>query len=246
MITREHKNIIIADDSGFFRVKLSDIITEAGHKVKVFSNGRKVINEIKANPDWAHLLILDILMPEMDGFGVLKWIKENGMENKFPVLVITGAYEPSHVLERIKELGARGMMTKAFTPEQIVFRVNKLLFPDKTTMRQGQRVPITIPVDFSVGNDASTGFLINISENGMFLHTERELLPGTYVNLRFSLPGSERVINTRGIVKWRNYAGEGKSIFSGAGVNFVSLGQDEQDMIREFVKRELDKMETNE
>lgn len=245
MITKESKNIIVADDSEFFRIKLSDMLTDIGHNVKVLGSGSEVIDELKANPDWLNLLILDIQMQHIDGFEVLKWIKDNYKGNKFPVLVITGAYEPSQIIEKLKELGASGMMTKASTPEQIIFRVNTLLFPDKMTTRQEPRVPITIPVDFKVGDSASTGFLLNISESGMFLHTQRDMLPGTSVHLRFSLPDSERVFEIKGIVKWSNI-GQGKSIFSGAGINFVTLKSDEQRLIREFVKKEMEKVGTGE
>ncbi len=251
MITKDTKNIVVADDSEFFRVKLSDILSDMGHNVRVFGSGEEVIGELKANPDWLNLLILDIQMPHIDGFEVLKWIKDNcpkenltdnKLNNKFPILVITGAYEPSQILEKLKALGASGLMTKAFTPEQITFRINKLLFPDKAAARQETRVPITIPVDFKIGDSASTGFLLNISELGMFLHTQRDMLPGTSVHLRFSLPDSDKVLEIKGIVKWSNHMGQGKSIFSGAGINFAAIKPDEQQLIREFVKKGLERM----
>ncbi|MBI5902715.1 MAG: response regulator, partial [Deltaproteobacteria bacterium] len=150
MITEDSKNILIADDSVFFRTKLSDILIEAGHLVRFAKDGREVINEIKIDSNGIDLLILDLQMPDIDGFGVLKWMKENGYEGKFPVLAITGVYELSQVTENLKGLGAAGLMTKGFTPEQIIFRVNRALFPDK--IQQGaprERVPVSVPVDFS-------------------------------------------------------------------------------------------------
>src|SRR3990170_613048 len=133
MITEDSKNILVADDSVFFRTKLSDIIIEAGHRVRFAKDGREVINEIKIDTDGVDLLILDLQMPDIDGFGVLKWIRESGRHGRFPVLAVTGVYEPGDVLERLKDLGVNGLMSKASTPEQIIFRINRVLFPDKTT-----------------------------------------------------------------------------------------------------------------
>jgi len=144
MLTRDARNILVADDSEFFRVKLSDVLTSAGHRVKTAGNGKDAIKEIEANPDGIDLLIMDLQMPQVDGFGILEWINGKGLSGRFPILAVTGVYEATHVLERLKELGATGMMTKDLTPEQIIFRVNNLLFSKGVALRGKQRVPITI------------------------------------------------------------------------------------------------------
>jgi CheY-like chemotaxis protein len=123
MITNDAKNILIADDSIFFRTKLSAILNEAGHVVTYASDGREVIAiiaKLKENPSDIDIIILDLQMPHIDGFGVLEWMKQNGHVKKFPVLAVTGVYEPHDVIEKLKALGARGLMTKGFTPEQVI------------------------------------------------------------------------------------------------------------------------------
>lgn len=240
MITEDSKNILIADDSVFFRTKLSDILIEAGHLVRFAKDGREVINEIKIDSNGIDLLILDLQMPDIDGFGVLKWMKENGYEGKFPVLAITGVYELSQVTENLKGLGAAGLMTKGFTPEQIIFRVNRALFPDK--IQQGvlrERVPVSVPVDFSIGELTRTGFLLNISETGSFLHTKADILTGSLIRLKFSLAGVDRLFDIKGIVKWSTTEVATKTLFGGYGVMFTSMTEDERKLLGEFVVREL-------
>jgi CheY-like chemotaxis protein len=129
MNTEESKNILVADDSIFFRTKLSDILIVAGHKVKFANNGQEAIDEVKVNADHIDLLILDLQMPEVDGFGVLKWIQNSGHGGKFPILAMTDAYGATQVLDKIKDLGASGYMSKEMSPEQIIIRVNQFLFP---------------------------------------------------------------------------------------------------------------------
>ena len=244
MITKDSKNIIVADDSEFFRVKLSDVLTEAGHKVRIVKDGEELIKELQINPNGIDLILLDLQMPNMDGFGVLEWIRDHNLKGKFHILVITGAYEATDVLVRLKELGAEGLVTKAFTPEEIVFRVNKTLFPFKgEAQRSSPRIPISLPVDFSVGETADTGYLLNISETGLFLHTKKTLLPGTNLHMRFILPGSNKLLNLKGVVQWCTQTSGEKSLFGGAGVQFIIYSASEgQSIIKEFVQGEREKI----
>ena len=131
MGTVEPKKILIADDDNFFRVRLSDILSVSGHAIRFAASGKEVIEEIKKDPSSIDLLTLDLQMPDIDGFGVLEWINDNGYRGAFPVLVVSGVSEPGDVLERLKALGASGLMTKSFDPEETVLRINKILFPGK-------------------------------------------------------------------------------------------------------------------
>lgn len=242
MITKDAKTIVVADDSEFFRVKLSDVLTEAGHKVRIVKDGTEVIKEIRINPNGIDMILLDLQMPNIDGFGVLEWINNNGFKGKFHILAITGVYETTRVIDRLKELGAEGLMTKAFTPEEIVFRVNKTLFPQKAARRGDPRVPVSLPVDFNVGETSSTGYLLNISSSGLFLHTKKTLFPGTNLQMRFALPGQNRLLSIKGIVKWCTQMSGEKSLFGGAGIQFLHLFSEDQKLITEFVQAELKKL----
>lgn len=243
MITKQAKNILIADDSLFFRVKLSDIFCEAGHHVRLAHNGTQAIKEIENNPEGIDLLVLDLQMPHVDGFGVLEWISKGDFKGKFPVLAITSVFEPSEVTERLKQLGAIGLMTKGFTPEQIVFRVNRILFADVRAGRQEHsvRVPVSIPMDYLHGDAVKTGFLLNLSESGTFLHTREDLLVGSMITLRFSLPGINRVFEVKGFVRWSTEDISKGMLFGGSGIMFTSLTDEEKVLLRDFVSAELKK-----
>ncbi|MBI5644032.1 MAG: response regulator [Deltaproteobacteria bacterium] len=242
MITKDPRKILIADDSVFFRTKLSDILVEAGHKVRFAKDGREVINEIKIDSNAIDLLILDLQMPDIDGFGVLKWINDNGYQNKFPVLALTGIYEPANVMEKLRNLGASGLMTKGYTPEQIIFRVNRALFPEKAAKGTSrERVPLSVPVDFILGDIVRTGFLLNISESGTFLHTKADLLTGAMLRLKFSLPGINKVLDLKSIIKWSTAEVASKTLFGGYGLMFTSMSEEDQKILKDFVDKEVGK-----
>lgn len=243
MITGNSKNILIADDSLFFRTKLSDIVVEAGHRARFARDGREVLNEIRTNRDGIDLLVLDLQMPDVDGFGVLEWINNNGFRDKFPVLAVTGIYEPSNVMERLKSLGAAGLMTKAFTPEQALFRVNKLLFPEKWKYGSPRkRVPVSIPADFTIDNVTRTGFLLNLAESGAFLHSDVAYPAGTEIRLRFSLPWSDKVLDVDGVVRWLAGGKTGRGLFCGYGITFNPISREDQETLKNFVDAETKRL----
>ncbi len=244
MITKDSKNILVADDSVFFRTRLSEILVEAGHRVTFANDGKEVIDEIRINAAGIDLLTLDLQMPRVDGYGVLEWINENGFRGRFPIIVVTGVHEPSEVLDRVRNLGATGFMTKAFTPEQTVFRVNQMLFPEKElTAVERKRVPVSIAVDYSTDGLVHTGFILNISSDGIFLHTNDHLAEGTKVDLQFSLPGQHGLIEATGVVRWIANSEKTEGIFRGYGISFDRLAEGDQDLLAQFVDNEYDRLE---
>jgi len=244
MITQDPRNILVADDSLFFRIKLSDVLIEAGHKVRLVKDGKEAIEEIKANPDDIDLLILDLQMPHVDGFGILRWLKENGLEEKFPVLAVTGVYESAGTIRDLRELGAKGFMSKSISPEEIVTRVNVLLFVSKANAGvKRKRINVFMPVDFSVGDITNTGMALNLSEGGFFFHSDVEIPTGAILTLTFSLPGSTEIIHAKGAVRWTPEESKKKSIFYGYGLMFVMLNAPDCLMIRDYIDAKEKKRE---
>jgi uncharacterized protein (TIGR02266 family) len=242
MIIKEPKNILVAGDPVLFRTKLSKVLSEVGHKVWIGRSGWEVMGKIKETSGELDLLILDMQNININGYKVLEWLNGD-LAVKPLILAITGAYDISHNLEHLKQLGVNGVITKGFSPERIVFRVNKLLFSKKLRDREEPRVPVSIPLDFSIGDESYTSFLLNISASGFFLYTKEALLPGTLLQVKFVLPGAERVMDLKGIVRWSTKPGVGKNYFNGAGVLFTSISYEDKKTIRRFVHEELHKVD---
>ena len=244
MITKDSKFILIADDSLFFRTRLEDILAEGGHRARLSANGKDTIEAMRVDAEKIDLLILNIKMPDMDCFGVMDWIDENGLRDKFPVLVMTNAYNTNQLLERLKDSAATGLMRKDFSPQEVILRVNRQLFQNKTGawISPRERVPVSTAVDFTIGDNTETGFLLNISENGTFVNTNVAISIGTSVKLVFSLPGIDRIFELNGIVKWSTTKAASKTTFCGSGLMFVNVSSEDQLILRSFVTAELKRL----
>jgi DNA-binding response OmpR family regulator len=109
------KRILIVDDSNVLRKILSFNFKKEGFEVFEAQDGEEGLNKIKElKPD---AVCLDIMMPKMDGFTVLKKLKEENI--KLPILVLTakGGEEDE---ELALSLGAFKVATKPFSPKNIV------------------------------------------------------------------------------------------------------------------------------
>ncbi len=99
--------ILLCDDSAFARKRLKDIIKNYGHEIIEASNGREALEKaLNENPD---LVMLDLLMPEMDGTDVLKELKEKNY--KTPVVIVSADIQES-TINLCLDLGAKSFINK--------------------------------------------------------------------------------------------------------------------------------------
>ncbi|MBJ7347675.1 MAG: response regulator [Thermoleophilaceae bacterium] len=115
--------VLIADDSMFMRKRLSDILTENGHDVVAEAeDGNEAIMQFRRhNPE---LVMLDITMPERNGFGALGQIMAFDADAR---VVMCSALGEQSVVESCLETGAKAFIVKPFDPEQVVEAVTTAL-----------------------------------------------------------------------------------------------------------------------
>ena len=114
------RTILIVDDEAINRELLGNII-QSEYKVIYAENGKEAIEIIQSKGNEISLVLLDLLMPVMDGNEVLKAMNEEGLITEIPVIVLTS--EKSSEIESLK-LGAADFLTKPYDlPEVILARV---------------------------------------------------------------------------------------------------------------------------
>ncbi len=130
------KKILIVDDDPDIRDVLTIILESRGYQVVTAQNGIEGLANLKAEkPD---LMILDLLMPKMDGFGVMKELREASWAEfkNMPIMILTSVgEEPArrrYQLETAVELGMDDYVEKPIAPEALLERVENLLRQKKT------------------------------------------------------------------------------------------------------------------
>ncbi len=124
-VEKKLKTILLAEDDKFISKAYSDGLTRAGYSVLLAHDGVEAINNlIKSKPD---LLLLDLIMPEKDGFEVLEEKGKNSELKKIPAIVMSNLGQDSDI-KRCKDLGAVDYLVKADTSlQEVIERVKKII-----------------------------------------------------------------------------------------------------------------------
>ena len=121
----QKSNVLIVDDAPINRELLAFILQDH-YQVFQAENGKQAIEMIESKERIYRLVLLDIQMPVMDGFGFLDYMKKKDMLKNLPVIVISGDSSDASVLHAYK-LGAVDFFSKPFSPEIILNRVHNVL-----------------------------------------------------------------------------------------------------------------------
>ncbi|RKZ78785.1 MAG: hypothetical protein DRR19_25900 [Candidatus Parabeggiatoa sp. nov. 1] len=112
--------ILIVEDDSFNRETLSYFLTKNNLKVSAVQSGEAALQAVQ--DERPHLILLDIMMPDMDGFETCRRLKANSKTQNIPVIFITAL---SDTVDKIKgfELGAVDFITKPFQQQEVLARI---------------------------------------------------------------------------------------------------------------------------
>ncbi|OIJ18680.1 DNA-binding response regulator [Anaerobacillus alkalidiazotrophicus] len=125
----EKKRVLIVDDEWKMRKLIEIFLISEGFEVREAQDGYEAINIVKQFS--IDLIILDLMMPEIDGIEVCKRIREI---NKIPIIMLTAKRETKDKVEGLNS-GADDYLTKPFEKEELLARINALL---RRTESQGE------------------------------------------------------------------------------------------------------------
>ncbi|MCX6759901.1 MAG: response regulator [Candidatus Nealsonbacteria bacterium] len=119
------KKILVIEDDKFLRELISQKLMKEGYDIFEAIDGEKGIEAIKSEkPD---LVLLDLILPEVDGFGVLAKVKEDPALAQIPIIILSNLGQKDDIEKGLK-LGAVDYLIKAhFTPNEIVEKIKTVL-----------------------------------------------------------------------------------------------------------------------
>ena len=117
-------NLLVVDDDRLNRLMLTRSLTQAGHTVEAVEGGADGLARLREKSFDA--VLLDVQMPEMDGYEVLRRITADGTLRDVPVIVVSGLDETASVVTCI-DMGAADYVQKPFDPALLCARVSNSL-----------------------------------------------------------------------------------------------------------------------
>ena len=125
--------ILVVDDDLKIQMVIRIMLEKSGYEVKCVSSGLEAFQELDSyNPD---LIMLDVMMPGMDGYEVCRKIKSNEKTKEIPVIMLT-ALGMGEDFEKALENGADWYIVKPFNSRQLLSRVSMLLKGEDTAQRE--------------------------------------------------------------------------------------------------------------
>jgi two-component system chemotaxis response regulator CheY len=118
------KTIMTVDDSPSMRMLLRGALTDLGYTVKEAEDGKHALEKIdEYSPD---LLITDINMPRLDGFGLIEALRGRGDLTTLPILVLTTESSDAKK-QKARNAGATGWIVKPFDPDKLAAAIRRVM-----------------------------------------------------------------------------------------------------------------------
>ncbi|MBI2225492.1 MAG: response regulator [Betaproteobacteria bacterium] len=134
--------ILIAEDSATQREQLQHLLEERGYKVAVAADGKEALaSALRRKPA---LIISDVLMPELDGYGLSKAIKSDEKLKDVPVILVTSLSDSQDVIRGL-ECGADNFIRKPYEGDYLISRIEYLLM--NRELRKNQKMQLTLEVN---------------------------------------------------------------------------------------------------
>ena len=126
-----NKVILVIDDSSVTLHFLSELLKGKGYRVHTARNGKQAICTLENNI--IDLVLLDLMMPQMNGFEVLQYIKSIPGLDEIPVLVVSACSDQDSIDKAIN-MGASGYFVKPLIIEDLLAKVDHMLVSAKSTI----------------------------------------------------------------------------------------------------------------
>lgn len=124
LLSSKGNTLLVVDDNSMNRIMLSRYIARLGYQAVLAENGRQALDKLRAES--FDVVLLDVEMPEMDGYQVLERLKASTRLRDIPVIMISAVEELESVVRCI-ELGAQDYLPKPFNPVLLRARLNACL-----------------------------------------------------------------------------------------------------------------------
>ena len=174
-------SILLVDDETAITDNLAPFLARSGFEVMVASNGEEALQKVAAgHPD---LLVLDVLMPRLDGREVLRQLRQGG--NWIPILLLTQIGEAGERAMALEE-GADDYLNKPFDPHELVARIRAVL----RRARPGQP-PLSAATRLACGSL----ILDRVSHRVLLDETELTLTPKAVMLLEYMLTHPDELVS---------------------------------------------------
>jgi len=228
MIGMEQKKILLVDDVRLFLNLEETFFRRTGCEIFTAQTGSEAIKLAKQEkPD---LILLDLLMPEMNGDQVCRLVKSDpNMKNTKVIMVTTQSDEET--VEQCLRAGCDNFVTKPINQRDLLSKAADLL---DVPFRVHFRILVRVEVEGESDQGFFMGTSSDVSLSGMLVETDKRMELGDNVALQFVIPGEDKPTRVRGEIA-RVDELSFRDRF-GLGIHFEELSENQKSLLIKFIK----------
>jgi CheY-like chemotaxis protein len=130
-----NRNVLVIEDDRIMGQMVTEILDDLGFRVTTAGSGMVAFEKLRQNP--VDFIVLDILLPEMDGFEIYAELQSDPATKDIPVMIIT-AWSGEKNVKRASEMGIRHFLPKPFTEDELVHTILTLLVDSSRDTKQAK------------------------------------------------------------------------------------------------------------
>ena len=223
------KKILLVDDMITFLELEKTFLKRSGCQVLTARSGTEALEKIYSEvPD---LVLLDFLMPDMNGDKVCEIVKKDEMLKEIPIVMVSSSGKKEDI-EKCRKAGCDDYLTKPIKQRELLDRTAQIL---KIPQRKELRVFVRMKIEGEAEGESFYGESENIAIGGVLIKSEVPLKKGSVVKLRFLLPDEQYHVEVKGEVVRTD-----KESFRpeyGLGIIFQDMDSMAKEMVEDFIKK---------
>lgn len=223
--------ILLVDDTELFLDLEKSYLDRSSFTVTTARSGPEALAAIGS--DRPTLVILDLLMPGMNGDEVCRRIKSDPLTNTIPIIMVSSDQDPQ-LRERCFDAGCDAYVSKPMKRDDLLEAIEKTIVIAK---RRYPRIPTHLLADVWHGGQYIQLWIHSISKGGIFLEADPPPPVGDELDASFTLPGVEDKIKAKTRVQWHGILREGSP--PGVGCQFIEIEARLADIVADYVNEKL-------
>lgn len=230
------KKILVVDDVQFSLEQQMSLFIRTNCEVLSATNGQEALDIIRK--ERPALVVMDLYMPVMNGDECCRIVKSDPELKKTPIIMLTSARKEDD-RKRCFDAGCDDFVTKPILKVEPFFEKIKK-FVD-IAVREHIRVPIDAEVSYFYEGKEYLSRILDVSEGGVFIESAGPLLTGSVINLIFTVPGTDRIIEAEGRVARviNKSIGLPSTVHPGMGIRFLHVTLEGARAVAEYVKTHI-------
>jgi len=236
--SEKRKKVAVYDPEERSRNLLGKLLERLGYEIELHQTSQKISSRARGKKS-VDLLIVNLAVLGETYQQVTEQfekLKLSGKKNA-PLIAVTTLRISQDARERLEQLGARAVLSRNAQLMDLMFTVNRFLFPKIRELRRYTRVFGGFPVRFLHEDQWREGEVFNISQEGAFIQCKGPPEQDAKLQIRFVLPGLEYPIQVQAKVNWVHRPAGKPDLLSpeGMGVNFLTLEQEDSTLLDNLI-----------